>query len=68
MSLIPTTVSVRESRAMPLQSGDAMEEFGNRRQCETSSCRIVLSRYNPSSRCTLHHGWSVAPAPRRRRR
>jgi hypothetical protein len=68
MSLIPTTVTTRESRAMPLQSGDRMEEFGNRRQCEAATCRVVLSRYNPSSRCTLHRGWSAASAPRRRRR
>lgn len=65
MSLIPTTVAVRESRAMPLQSGDPMEDFGRRRSCEEPECTVVLSRYNPAPRCTLHRGWTEVPTRRR---
>ena len=65
MSLIPTTVAVRESRAVPLRSGHPMEDFGHRRQCEEQECRVVLSRYNPAPRCTLHRGWTEPPATRR---
>ena len=68
MSLIPTTVAARESRAMRLQTGDPMEDFGSRRQCEDTDCRVILSRYNPAPRCNLHQGWTEAPAPRRRAR
>lgn len=68
MSLIPTTVSARESRAVRLQTGDPMEDFGHRRQCENADCRVILSRYNPASRCNLHQGWTEAPVPRRRAR
>lgn len=68
MSLITPTVAARESRAIPLQSGDPMEDFGQRRQCAEPECRVVLSRYNPAPRCTLHRGWTEAPISRRRGR
>lgn len=66
MSLVPTTVAARESRAVPLQTGHPMQDFGQRRQCEEPECRVVLSRYNPASRCTLHKGWTDAVPTRRR--
>jgi hypothetical protein len=67
MSLIPTTVTARESRAVPLRTGDPMEDFGSRRRCQSPDCDVVLSRYNPAPRCSLHQGWVQGPAPRRRR-
>ena len=67
MSLIPTTVSPRESRAVALQSGAPMAAYGERRPCRVPECASLLSRYNPADTCGVHRGWGGSPTPRRRR-
>ena len=66
MSLITPSVTMRENRAMPLTSGDPLENFGTTRHCTADGCTARLSRYNPASRCGVHRGWQEPPQPRRR--
>jgi hypothetical protein len=37
------------------------------RTCAAEGCQVRLSRYNPSTHCSLHDGWDAEPARRRRR-
>ena len=50
--------------------GEADEEgpaktYGAARTCAVPGCGTLLSRYNPSELCCLHHGWAQAPPPAR---
>jgi hypothetical protein len=48
---------LRQSRHHRVVGGDRLEDFGVRRRCCVEGCKTVLSRYNPSSTCTVHAGW-----------
>ena len=67
MTLLTPSVAARESRAIPLQTGDPMTSFGTARRCGAPDCGARLSRYNPAATCSLHQGWREGPQPRRRR-
>jgi hypothetical protein len=40
--------------ASRLVSGDPLHTYRLGRICATSVCRTYLSRYNPTSRCSIH--------------
>lgn len=58
------TVQLRNSRHLRIDDADALASFGEKRRCEVPECTTVLSRYNPSLRCSAHQGWED---PRKRR-
>ena len=50
-------VHPHHSRHMVLRHGSQLSLAPITRECSEPSCMTVLSRYNPSETCTLHHGW-----------
>jgi hypothetical protein len=40
--------------ASKLLSGEPLHTYQIGRICATSGCRTYLSRYNPTSRCSIH--------------
>jgi hypothetical protein len=48
---------LRQSRHQRVVGGERVEDFGEQRRCDAEDCDTVLSRYNPSSSCTVHAGW-----------
>lgn len=49
--------NLRQSRHQRVYGGARLEEYGDRRRCHVDGCDTLLSRYNPSSVCTVHAGW-----------
>lgn len=56
---------VKHERHLAVVSGDPVEAFGDDRRCTAEGCNAKLSRYNPSTTCSLHAGWTD-PQGRRR--
>ncbi|HSK90013.1 MAG TPA: hypothetical protein VK875_01750 [Euzebyales bacterium] len=48
---------LRQSRHNRVVGGDRLQDYGNQRRCAADDCGTLLSRYNPSSTCTVHAGW-----------
>ena len=53
-SRVPNSVDERRPRS-----------FAPGRQCAVEGCNTLLSRYNPSDVCCLHHGWAREYPPSR---
>jgi hypothetical protein len=68
MALSMEGVSLRETRAVALVQGAAMQRYDGGRSCAHPSCVTRLSTYNPSEVCGAHNGWRADVTPRRRRR
>lgn len=51
------TVRLHQSRHLQLLQGSRLLSSADRRQCAADECDTLLSRYNPSPTCTIHHGW-----------
>ncbi len=41
---------------------EPLSTYGAGRTCGAPGCGTLLSRYNPSGFCCLHHGWAETPA------
>lgn len=52
------TVRLHQSRHTTLAQGQRLAMSAAHRRCQAEGCDTRLSRYNPSSTCTLHQGWS----------
>jgi hypothetical protein len=48
---------LRQSRHSRVVGGERLEDYGAQRRCCVDGCGTLLSRYNPSSACTVHAGW-----------
>lgn len=51
------TVRLHQSRHIQLLQGARLTSSSTRRRCEIEDCETLLSRYNPSTTCTVHEGW-----------
>ena len=48
---------LRQSRHSRVVGGDRVQDYGEQRRCCVDDCATLLSRYNPSTTCTVHSGW-----------
>jgi len=48
----------RHEQHRRLSSGEALPQYDRDRRCAHQGCESRLSRYNPSTTCSLHEGWA----------
>ena len=63
---IPGTPQLRQAAHRTLLSGERLPAADDVRYCAHPDCSARLSRYNPSTTCAGHGGWTDPPVRRRR--